>query len=84
MTDGDGRTITVTIAIPPKYAVLQVIDFIKGQNEHHRAVAPRMRGRLSDPAQPLCAAHDRPYLYLATILLYSPEALIFFKPSLML
>ena len=41
MTDGDGRTITVTIAIPPKYAVLQVIDFIKGQNEHHRAVASR-------------------------------------------
>ena len=43
------------IAIPPKYAVLQVIDFIKGQNEHHRAVASRMRGRFARLAiNPTC------------------------------
>ena len=37
MTDGDGRTITVTIAIPPKYAVSQVIGFIKGKSAIHLA-----------------------------------------------
>jgi REP element-mobilizing transposase RayT len=46
------------ISIPPKYAVSQVIGLIKGESVIHLARVLTDRGRVSDLAQPLRAAHN--------------------------